>query len=99
MTLIHGFMYADHFYDDANFPRGFGKSGDFNIAEAKLLTTLGKRLSMLEHELCQPENQVEEQFVQMCKLKTEAQTNIELLWLKYKNLTQHKPFHSLHGNT
>jgi uncharacterized protein YifE (UPF0438 family) len=89
MTLIHGFIFDDPFYDDVNFPRGFKKSGDFTITEAELLTNIGKRLFMLEHELCKPENQVEEQFIKKCKFQLEGQTKIELLWLKYKNLTQH----------
>jgi uncharacterized protein YifE (UPF0438 family) len=97
MALIHGFIFAEPFYDDVNFPRGFGRSGDFNIAEAAILTSLGRRLFKLEQGLCKPENQVEEQFVQMCKLQFEGQTKIELLWRKYKKITQHKTFHSLHG--
>lgn len=99
MTLIHGFIFTDQFYDDVNFPHGFGKSGDFNIAESKLLTSIGKRLFALEQGLCKPENQIEEQFVQMYKSQLEGQTKVELLWQKYKKLTQHKPFHSLHGTT
>ena len=97
MILIHGFIFQDKFYDDVNFPRSFGKSGDFNLSEAELLTNVGKRLFMLEEGLCAPENQVEETFVQMCKSQLDGQTKIELLWQKYKTLTKHKPFHSLTG--
>ena len=98
MALIYGFIFADQFYDDENFPHGFGKSGDFTIAEAELLTSIGKRLFALEQGFCKPENQVEEQFVQLCKSTLEGQTKVELLWQKYKKLTKHKSFHSLHGN-
>jgi uncharacterized protein YifE (UPF0438 family) len=96
MTLIQGFIFEDKFYDDVNFPRGFGKSGDFTIAEAELLVNLGRRLFKLEQGLCKPENQVEEQFFKVCVSQLEGQTKIELLWKKYKKLTQYKPFHSLH---
>ena len=99
MALIHGFIFADQFYDDVNFPHGLAKSGDFTIEESKLLTSIGTRLFLLEQGLCKPENQVEDQFVQMCKLQAEGQTKVELLWHKYKTLTKHKPFHSLNGNT
>lgn len=99
MTLIHGFICTDQFYDDTNFPRGFKKTGDFSIAEAELLTSIGKRLFMLEQDLCTPENQVEEQFVQMCKIKSECQTKIQLLWQKYKYLIRHKQYHCLTGKT
>lgn len=48
MALIHGFIFADQLYDDVSFPHGFGKSGDFNIAKAELLTSVGNRLFVLE---------------------------------------------------
>jgi uncharacterized protein YifE (UPF0438 family) len=99
MTFIHGFIITDQFYDDAHFPRGFSKSGDFTIKEAELLTSLGRRLLKLEQEVCLPENKTEKQFVQMCKEQSEGQTQIELLWQKYRRLTIYKPFHSLHGST
>jgi uncharacterized protein YifE (UPF0438 family) len=98
MKLIHGFIAEAPFYDDANFPRGFNKSGDFNIAESELLTQVGKRLFMLEQAFSKPENDVEEQFFQFCKTQNEGQNRVELLWQKYKKLTKFKPFHSLKGN-
>lgn len=98
MTLIHGFIPAVKFYDDVHFPRGFSKSGDFTIAEAELLINIGKRLFVLEQGLCAPKNQVETQFIKMCKSNTEGQTKVELLWQKYQSLTKNKPFHSLHGS-
>lgn len=98
MTLIHGFIAATQFYDDVHFPRGFRKSGDFNIAEAELLTQVGKRLLMLEQAICSPENTVEIQFVNMCKSQLEGQTKVELLWKKYIKITRHKSFHCLNGS-
>jgi len=97
MALIQGFIFAEKFYDDVNFPRGFGKSGDFTIAEAELLVNLGRRLFKLEQGLCKPENQVEAQFAQMSESLLGGQTKVELLWQKYKKLTRHKPFNSLTG--
>ncbi|GAA6206614.1 MULTISPECIES: DUF413 domain-containing protein [Thalassotalea] len=96
MTTIHGFIQTDRFYDDVHFPRGFSKSGDFTIADAELLSVIGKRLLMLEQGEVLPENQVEEKFVFSCKSGNEGETKIEILWQKYKKLTQYKPFHSLH---
>ncbi|MEW6990753.1 DUF413 domain-containing protein [Colwelliaceae bacterium 6441] len=102
MKLIHGFIAEAPFYDDAHFPRGFRKSGNFTIAESELLTHIGKRLFMLEQGFAQPENSVEEQFFQFCKAQIEGplegQNSVELLWQKYKNLTKFKPFHSLNGS-
>ena len=96
MNLIHGFVSSEMFYDDVNFPHGFKKSGDFNIPEAELLTKIGKRLFILEQGFSKPANQVEENFVDMCKEQREGKTQVEILWQKYKRLTEHKPFYSLH---
>jgi uncharacterized protein YifE (UPF0438 family) len=99
MILVHGFIAEAPFYDDAHFSRGFSKSGNFSIAEAELLTQVGKRLFMLEEGFRSPENTVEEQFLQWCKAQIEGelegQNRVELLWQKYKKLTKFKPFHSL----
>ncbi|MBU2970002.1 DUF413 domain-containing protein [Pseudoalteromonas sp. C2R02] len=84
MTLIHGFISVEQFYDDAYFSRNFKKRGDFSIAKAGLLSNIGKRIFMLEQKLSISENQVEEQFVQMCQSQLEGQTKIELLWRKQK---------------
>ena len=95
MILIHGFIKENQFYDDVHLPRGFNKSGDFTLAESEILTNVGRRLLMLEQEVCLPENEIEKQFIQMCKEQSEGQTRIELLWQKYKKLTIYKPFHAL----
>lgn len=63
MVLIHGFIFSEQFCDDMHFPQGFKNSGDFSIFEAELLNNVGSRLFLLEHDLCEPKNQVEEQFV------------------------------------
>ena len=97
MDLINGFLPANNFYDDANFPRGFKRTGDFTIAEADLLTNVGSRLFALEQAISKPENQVEENFVNMCQMNHEGKTEIEKLWQKYKRLTVRRPFYSLNG--
>lgn len=97
MDLINGFLPANNFYDDANFPRGFKRTGDFTIAEADLLTNVGCRLFALEQEISKPENQVEESFVKMCQMNHEGKTEVEILWQKYKRLTGRRPFYSLNG--
>jgi len=103
MNLIHGFIAEAPFYDDTHFPRGFSKSGNFTISESELLTQVGKRLFMLEQGFSNPENAVEEQFVQFCKAqyegKLEGQNKVEMLWQKYKKLTNFKPFHGLNGSS
>jgi uncharacterized protein YifE (UPF0438 family) len=98
MTLIHGFIQEGLFYDDVNFPRGFRKSGDFNISESELLTNVGRRLASLESGKSEPQNEIEQAFVDMCQQQTKGETQVELLWQKYKKFTTYRPFHSLNGS-
>lgn len=95
MDLLHGFVKTSNFYDDLNFPQGFNRSGHFTIQEAELLTAIGKRLFQLEHQLADPQNHTEANFVTMCQTKREAQTRIESLWHKYKSVTQKRRLHTL----
>tara|TARA_B110000881_G_C18443327_1_gene447148 strand:+ start:388 stop:690 length:303 start_codon:yes stop_codon:yes gene_type:complete len=95
MELIHGFKPVEFFYDDTHFPRGFNKSGEFSISESEILTTLGKRLFMLENKFCFPETIIEEQFVQNFRSENTPQTKVELVWGRYKTLTRKKEFHTL----
>ena len=97
MQLEQGFVVAEPFRDQLNFPYGFGKSGDFSINEARLLATLGARLSNLEQGIVEPQNQVEEAFVDMCISMREPATIVERLWRKYLRLTTTRRFHTLHG--
>ena len=95
MELMNGFKVVDLFYDDTNFPRGFNKSGDFSIGESEILTTLGRRLFMLENKFSLPENEIEEHFVRILRTQEQPQTEVERVWIKYKQLTQKKHFHTL----
>lgn len=99
MNLKHGFVASREFFDDINFPYGFRKSGDFIVPEANMLSAIGQRLSQLEHQVVQPENDTEKQFVQVCRGEKEASTQVERLWLKYKNLVSHRnDFHGLNNS-
>lgn len=97
MTLIHGFVQANKFYDDVHFPHGFSRSGKFSIQESEMLTQVGRRLWDLEQNFASPDNQVEENFVRVCKTESEAETKIERLWVKYKDSIKTKSFHTLNG--
>lgn len=98
MDLLHGFVKTSNFYDDLNFPQGFNRSGHFTIQEAELLTAVGKRLFHLEHQLAEPQNHTEQNFLTMCQTKREAETRIESLWHKYKSVTQGRKIHTLTGS-
>ncbi|MDK1285829.1 DUF413 domain-containing protein [Pseudoalteromonas umbrosa] len=95
MELLHGFLKSSNFYDDINFPNGFNRSGHFTIQESELLTQVGRRLFALEQRLQAPANQVEEQFLKTVDGVKESDTRVELLWQKYKKLTQKRSIHTL----
>jgi len=75
-------MPSELFYDEVNFPHGFRKSDDFNIAD--LVISIAKRLFILGNALSKPETKVEEQFFQWCSSHTEGQPKVELWWQKYR---------------
>ena len=95
MDIVHGFVASGTFTDDKNFPYGFSKSGHFSIPEASRLEAVGNRLNLLEQGIEAPANQVEENFVAVCKGEREAQTKVEMLWLKYLKHTKRRTLQTL----
>lgn len=95
MNVKHGFISTREYFDDLNFPYGFRKSGDFIIPEANMLSAIGLRLSQLDRQQVEPENETEQQFLKVCQGLKEASTPAERLWLKYKSLVSHR--HEFHG--
>jgi len=77
------FVSTKKFYDDANFPRGFHRSGDFTRAQADLLESKGVVLKALHQGDQPPADEIEARFVQVCNGELEAQTDIEKSWLRY----------------
>lgn len=97
MDLILGFIASKPFDDEKNFPYGLSKSGIFSIPEAEMLAKVGNRLSMLEQGVT-PENQVEENFIQVCQGAREASTLVEMVWQKYKKNTRRQALKTLGGS-
>ena len=71
------------FYDDANFPRGFHRSGDFTRAQANLLESKGAVLKALHQGEQQPADDAEARFIKVCLAEAVAETEIEKTWLRY----------------
>ena len=87
------------FIDNINFARGFRKSGDFTLAESELLSLYGHTMLGLESAQLAPQTIEEAHFVQALNQPDQAQTRIELVWLKYIKLTREpKHFHSLNSS-
>jgi uncharacterized protein len=87
---LNNFSSGYAFYDDANFPYGFARSGDFTIQEAENLTKYGYMMNQLANKKISPENEEQEHFVQVVEGKTQPLYNNEQLYLKYKKLTEKK---------
>ncbi|WP_051484418.1 MULTISPECIES: DUF413 domain-containing protein [Shewanella] len=89
---------ASHFYDDANFPRGFNRCGEFTRVQAELLTLYGLNMRALAAGMLLAENEEEQHFINVVNGIEAANTLIEFTWLKYMSLvTTPKRFFSLSG--
>lgn len=88
------------FYDNAKFPRGFAKSGDFTLAEEEILTFYGETMMSLETGEIAPDNAEEKHFLKVLENPGKAKTKLERTWLKYVQLARgRKRFHTLNGRS
>ncbi|MBB1269440.1 DUF413 domain-containing protein [Shewanella sp. SR44-3] len=91
------FVSTKRFYDDANFPKGFKRCGDFTSKEAELLELHGQAMKNLvegKQLACTPD---EDQFIQVAQGNIAPSTHFELLWAKYIKLAKGKPFYAVVG--
>jgi uncharacterized protein YifE (UPF0438 family) len=91
------FVSTKRFYDDANFPKGFKRCGDFTNKEAELLELHGQTMKNLVEAKQLPCTADEDQFLQVAQGILPAQTSFELLWAKYLKLAKGKPFYAVVG--
>ena len=87
------------FYDDANFPHGFKRSGDFTNKEAEQLEQFGVAMRDLAKGSRAPVTLEEQHFVDVASGKANAETALEKLWAKYTKLAMGKPFYAVVGTT
>lgn len=98
--LRSAFTSTNKFYDDANFPRGFARSGHFTIVEADILENHGFVLKGLYNKTLAPQNSFQTQFVQVMENTQEPTNAFERAWIKYLKLTTSKAkFHTLFGRS
>ncbi|WP_101757864.1 DUF413 domain-containing protein [Oceanicoccus sp. KOV_DT_Chl] len=81
---VKGFEVTATFYNDAKFPRGFKKSGEFTIGESDLLHKYGQAMQALHNGSRKPVTDDEKNFVAACKGSKEAESPLEKVWLKYQ---------------
>ncbi|AZG73754.1 DUF413 domain-containing protein [Shewanella livingstonensis] len=93
----NSFKSTKRFYDDANFPKGFKRCGDFTNKEADLLEQHGQAMKNLADGSQLPCNVDEDQFISVVQGTLPATTSMELLWSKYCRLAKGKPFYAVVG--
>jgi uncharacterized protein YifE (UPF0438 family) len=93
----NSFQSTKRFYDDANFPKGFKRCGDFTNKEAELLELHGQAMNNLVDGSQLPCNVDEDQFMQVVQGILPASSPMELLWSKYCRLAKGKPFYAVVG--
>ena len=99
-SLRQAFASQRQFYDDQNFPRGFGRSGHFTLLEADILEQHVVVLKGLYNKTLEPQNEFQTQFVQVVTGNLEATNPIERAWIKYlKQTTCKTKFHTLFGRS
>lgn len=91
------FQSKKRFYDDANFPKGFRRCGDFTNKEAELLETHGEAMKALAEGSRPPVTVEEAQFVDVMRTNQAPGSLLEQIWLKYCKLAQGKPFYAVVG--
>lgn len=97
--MAESFSVTRRFFDDKNYPRGFSRHGDYTIRESQHLEQFGQACLALEVGERQPATPEEEQFVAVVKGERAAETALEKVWLKYRNLTSKtKRIYTLSGD-
>ncbi|ESP92913.1 MULTISPECIES: DUF413 domain-containing protein [Pseudoalteromonas] len=92
--LKEAFAASKPFYDDANFPRGFSRSGHFTLLESELLQQHGQLLLSLYKQKYPPTNSLQQQFVDTFIQHKSPSNQMEKIWSKYLDLTTRK--HKIH---
>jgi uncharacterized protein YifE (UPF0438 family) len=88
------------FFDDKNYPKGISRSGDYSIAEVKIIETYGVVLLELTNGTRAPTTEEEIHFVEVIHDNAQATTKIEKAWLKYLQKTRTpRKLHTLFGRS
>lgn len=75
------------FFDNKHYPRGFGRSGDFTLKEAELLSRCGVTMQQLTLDKVAPKGKVQKQFLAVLKGERAAETTLEKVWSRYLDKT------------
>ncbi len=86
------------FTDKRHYPYGFSRSGDFSIAESKLLMQYGSLIAALVDGELLPETEAEQRFVDVALGRMNPANATEKVWLKYQNRINRPRTASIYGS-
>lgn len=92
---LDSFISECKFYDAANFPHGFARSGDFTKGEAELLTNSGYTIKQITQNGVAASNADQEQLVRVVNGEQPASTAVEKVWIKYMTVVQKRRSHKI----
>jgi uncharacterized protein len=84
------FISKRNYYDDANFPNGFQRSGDFTIFESEILTSNGYIMNKLYKGEISPEAPEHKHFIDVINGIKEIKFLEEHIFVKYLELLKNK---------
>jgi uncharacterized protein YifE (UPF0438 family) len=83
MSQEKSFQTTARFYDDANFPYGISRSGDFTRQQSALLEQFGVALKALCDGTREAATAEEQRFLEVCQGQQPAESEIERTWISY----------------
>lgn len=78
------------FFDDLNFPRGFGRSGFFTIKEAEIMENAGRTMKDLFDGILPAQNEDQKKFIDEVNGRVELESECARCWVKYLKKINHK---------
>ncbi|GAA5218766.1 DUF413 domain-containing protein [Corallincola platygyrae] len=93
------FLAEKRFFDDKNYPRGFGRSGDFTKQEAMLLETHGRAFKAIYEGERAPATEEETAFLETFQKDTAPSTIEQKVWDKYIRRTSKRRVFTLFGSS
>lgn len=97
-TLTRQQVINKPFADSKHYPYGFARSGDFSIAESKLLQSHGSIFAALVDGKISPENDEEQMYLESALGHREPSTPQEKTWLKYQARINRPKAASIYGS-
>jgi uncharacterized protein YifE (UPF0438 family) len=97
-TLTRQQVISKPFADSKHYPYGFARSGDFSIAESKLLQSHGSIFAALVDGKISPENDEEQMYLESALGHRAPSTPQEKTWLKYQARINRPKAASIYGS-